>query len=78
MSGFPTSQLAVAVSAPFQAAHPDLVAVIEKMQFEPHTLNRMILEMTENKRSGSEQARLFCSSILKFGRIGCRMKPEAV
>ncbi len=59
MSGFPTSQLAVAVSAPFQAAHPDLVAVIEKMQFEPHTLNRMILEMTENKRSGSEQARLF-------------------
>ena len=59
VSGFPTSQLAVAVSAPFQAAHPDLVAVIEKMQFEPHTLNRMILEMTENKRSGSEQARLF-------------------
>ena len=59
VSGFPASQLAVAVSAPFQAAHPDLVAVIEKMQFEPHTLNRMILEMTENKRSGSEQARLF-------------------
>ncbi len=59
VSGFPVSQLAMSVSKPFQTAYPELVQMIEKIQFEPDTLNHAILAMTENKRSGSEQARLF-------------------
>ncbi|MDO5639576.1 MAG: glycine betaine ABC transporter substrate-binding protein [Neisseria sp.] len=59
VSDFPVSQLAMSVSKPFQTAYPELVAMMEKIQFEPDTLNRAILEMTENKRSGQAQARLF-------------------
>lgn len=59
VSGFPVSKLAVAVSTPFQTAHPELAAMIERLQFEPDMLNRAILEMSENKRSGEAQAKLF-------------------
>lgn len=59
VSGFPVSKLAVAVSRPFQTAYPELVGMLEKIQFEPDMLNRAILEMTENQRSGAVQARLF-------------------
>lgn len=59
ISGFPHSQLAMSVSSRFATHHPDLVALINQIQLEPQTLNQAILEMTENKRRGSEQARLF-------------------
>lgn len=59
VSGFPVSKLAVAVSTPFQQQHPELVALLEKLQFEPAILNRMILDMAENQRKGGEQADIF-------------------
>ncbi|QEY25577.1 glycine betaine ABC transporter substrate-binding protein [Neisseria zalophi] len=59
VSGYPVSKLAVAVSTPFMEAHPDLVEMIKRLQFEPDMLNRAILEMSENQRSGEEQAQLF-------------------
>lgn len=59
VSGFPRSHLAFSVSTAFVTQHPELVALLEKIQFTPQQLNQAILEMTENKRNGSEQARLF-------------------
>ena len=59
VSGFPVSRLAVAISLGFKKDHPELVEVMKKLQFEPELLNRMILDMTESKRSGSQQAELF-------------------
>lgn len=59
VSGFPVSKLAMSVSAPFQTAYPELVQLIGNIQFAPDMLNRAILEMTENQRSGAAQARLF-------------------
>ena len=59
VSDFPASKLMMSVSAPFHKSHPELVSLIENIQFEPDSLNRAILEMTENKRSGAEQAKLF-------------------
>lgn len=59
VSGFPVSELGIALSSPFIASNPELVDAFNKVQFTPDTLNNAILEMTENKRSGEEQARLF-------------------
>ncbi|MDO5769731.1 MAG: glycine betaine ABC transporter substrate-binding protein [Psychrobacter sp.] len=59
VSGFAVSQLGIAVSTPFAKAHPDLTDVYQKVQFAPGDLNRAILEMSENKRSGDAQAELF-------------------
>ncbi|MDO4698363.1 MAG: glycine betaine ABC transporter substrate-binding protein [Pasteurellaceae bacterium] len=62
VSGFPSSNLAFSVSTPFVQNQPELVALLKKIQFTPQQLNQAILEMTENKRSGTEQARLFLQS----------------
>lgn len=59
VSGFPSSTLAFSISTPFAQQHPELVALLEKIQFTPKQLNQAILEMTENKRNGTAQARLF-------------------
>lgn len=59
VSGFPVSELGVAVSTPFLDQNPQLAEAFKKVQFTPDTLNGAILEMNESKRSGEEQARLF-------------------
>lgn len=59
VSGFAVSQLGIAVSTPFVKAHPELAQVYKNVQFAPEDLNRAILEMSENKRSGDAQAELF-------------------
>lgn len=59
VTGFPVSQLSIAISTPFKQAHPDLVEFFEKIQFTPDELNGAILQMTENKRDGTAQAELF-------------------
>ncbi|MDO4906011.1 MAG: glycine betaine ABC transporter substrate-binding protein [Lautropia sp.] len=59
VSGFPVSKLAIAVSATFKRDHPGLIDVMQKLQFEPDLLNRMILDMNESRRSGPAQAALF-------------------
>lgn len=59
VSGFPVSELGIAVSTPFLDQYPELVVAYKKVQFTPDTLNGAILEMSENKRSGEEQAQLF-------------------
>lgn len=59
VSGFPSSTLAFSVSMEFAEQSPDLIALLSKIQFEPQQLNQAILEMTENKRNGEMQARLF-------------------
>lgn len=59
VSGFPVSNLGVAVSTPFINNYPELASVFEKVQFTPGTLNGAILQMSESKRSGEEQAKLF-------------------
>ncbi|GJH43528.1 glycine betaine ABC transporter substrate-binding protein [Pasteurella canis] len=59
ISGFPRSKLAMSVSSQFAIKHPDLLMLINNIQFEPHILNQAILEMTENKRNGSTQAYIF-------------------
>ena len=56
VTGAPVSPLAIAVSAPFISANPELSAVYEKVQFTADQLNGAILAMSENKRSGDEQA----------------------
>lgn len=58
-SDFLRARLSVAVSAPFADRNPDLVAFFEKLQFEPALMNRMILEMTEARRSGEAMADRF-------------------
>lgn len=59
ISGFPVSPLSIAVSTPFIDANPELANVFKKIQFSPAELNGAILEMTESRRSGDEQAFLF-------------------
>ena len=59
VSGFPVSPLGIAVSTPFIESNPELAAVFEKVQFSSDELNGAILEMSESKRSGDEQALTF-------------------
>ena len=59
VSGFPVSPLGVAVSTPFLETNPELADVFKKVQFTPDELNGAILQMSENKRSGEEQALAF-------------------
>ena len=59
VSGFPVSSLGIAVSTPFIDANPELADVFKKVQFSPAELNGAILEMSESKRSGEEQALAF-------------------
>lgn len=59
VSGFPVSPLSVAVSTPFLDTNSELADVFKKVQFTPDELNGAILEMSENKRSGNEQALAF-------------------
>ena len=59
VSGFPVSPLGIAVSTPFIDTNPELVEVFKKVQFTSDELNGAILEMSENKRSGEEQALVF-------------------
>ena len=58
-SDFLRAHLGVAVSGPFAANNPELVAFFEKLQFEPALLNRMILLMTEQRLSGADAASRF-------------------
>ncbi|WP_413520882.1 glycine betaine ABC transporter substrate-binding protein [Psychrobacter glacincola] len=59
VSGFPVSPLGIAVSTPFIDTNPELADVFKKVQFSPDELNGAILEMSESKRSGEEQALAF-------------------
>ncbi|MBH0005936.1 glycine betaine ABC transporter substrate-binding protein [Psychrobacter sp. SWN149] len=59
VSGFPVSPLGIAVSTLFIETNPELVDVFEKVQFTSDELNGAILEMSESKRSGDEQALVF-------------------
>lgn len=59
VSGFPVSPLGIAVSTPFIESNPELAAVFKKVQFTSDELNGAILEMSESKRSGDEQALTF-------------------
>ena len=59
VSGFPVSPLGIAASTPFIDANPELADVFKKVQFTSDELNGAILEMSENKRSGEEQALVF-------------------
>ncbi|SUO97136.1 glycine betaine ABC transporter substrate-binding protein [Suttonella ornithocola] len=59
VSGFPSSQLAIAVSTPFREQYPDLVQLFERVQLTPEQLNGAILAMNEHQRSGEVQARVF-------------------
>ncbi|ALF59004.1 glycine betaine ABC transporter substrate-binding protein [Psychrobacter urativorans] len=56
VSGFPVSPLGIAVSTPFISNNPEVSAAFKKVQFTPDALNGAILAMSENKRSGDEQA----------------------
>ena len=56
VSGFPVSPLKIAASTPFIDNNPELASAFEKVQFTPDQLNSAILEMSESKRSGDEQA----------------------
>lgn len=59
VSGFPVSTLGIAVSTPFLKSNPELAEVFKQVQFTSDELNGAILEMSENKRSGEEQALVF-------------------
>ena len=59
VSGFPVSPLGIAVSTPFIESNPELADVFKKIQFTSNELNGAILEMSESKRSGDEQALVF-------------------
>ncbi|SJN37308.1 glycine betaine ABC transporter substrate-binding protein [Psychrobacter sp. JB385] len=59
VSGFPVSPLGIAVSTPFLDSNPELAEVFKQVQFTSDELNGAILEMSENKRSGEEQALVF-------------------
>jgi len=58
-SDFLRARLSVAVSAPFANRNPDIMAFFDKLQFEPSLLNRMILEMSETRKSGAAVADQF-------------------
>ena len=53
VSGFPVSRLAMAISASLQKQYPQVVALIQKLQLSPEVLDRLILDMTENRRDGT-------------------------
>ncbi len=59
VSGFPVSPLKIAASTPFIANNPELTKAFEQVKFTPDQLNGAILEMSETKRSGDEQALVF-------------------
>lgn len=59
VSGFPVSPLKIAASTPFINDTPELSEAYKKVQFTPEQLNGAILAMSENKRSGDEQALVF-------------------
>lgn len=59
VSGFPVSPLGIAVSTPFITRNPEVSEFFKKVQFTPEALNGAILAMSENKRSGDEQALAF-------------------
>lgn len=59
VSGFAVSQLGIAVSTPFIQDYPNLANAYQQVQFSSEVLNQAILEMSESKRSGKEQAELF-------------------
>ena len=59
ISGFPVSPLSIAVSTPFMQSNPELTDFFKQVKFTPDQLNGAILEMSENKRSGDEQALVF-------------------
>ncbi|MEN6670527.1 glycine betaine ABC transporter substrate-binding protein [Psychrobacter sp. B38] len=59
ISGFPVSPLSIAVSTPFLETNPELAEAFNKVQFTSDELNGAILEMSETKRSGEEQALAF-------------------
>lgn len=59
VSGFPVSPLGIAISTPFLESNPELAEVFKQVQFTSDELNGAILEMSENKRSGEEQALVF-------------------
>lgn len=59
VSGFPVSRLAMAVSTGFHQQHPELVAMIERLQFEPALLNGLMLDMAQNQRKADAQAAIF-------------------
>ncbi|MGO2340867.1 MAG: glycine betaine ABC transporter substrate-binding protein [Psychrobacter sp.] len=59
VTGFPVSPLGIAVSTPFIESNPELADVFKKIQFTSDELNGAILEMSESKRSGDEQALVF-------------------
>jgi len=59
VTGFPVSNLSIAVSTPFKEQHPDLMQFFEKIQFTADQLNGAILQMTESKRDGTLQAEQF-------------------
>ncbi|WP_201511995.1 glycine betaine ABC transporter substrate-binding protein [Psychrobacter alimentarius] len=59
VSGFPVSPLGIAVSTPFLESNPELAEMFKQVQFTSDELNGAILEMSENKRSGEEQALVF-------------------
>ena len=59
VSGFPVSPLGIAASTPFIESNPELAEAFKKVQFTSDELNGAILEMSESKRSGDEQALAF-------------------
>ena len=56
---FLKARLAIAVSAPFAEANPEITAFFERVSFEPDQLNRAILEMTEERVAGDAMAERF-------------------
>src|SRR5690606_35338969 len=53
------ARLAIAVSAPFAEANPEITSFFERVSFEPDQLNRAILEMTEQRVAGDAMAERF-------------------
>jgi len=58
-SDFLVAHLGVGVSARFAQANPGLIAFLERLQFQPPLLNKMILYMTESHASGQAMATRF-------------------
>jgi len=58
-SDFLVAHLGVGVSAPFARANPGLIAFLERLQFQPPLLNKMILDMTESHAGGRAMAERF-------------------
>lgn len=58
-SDFPVAHLGVAVGADFAKENPAVIRFFERLQVKPDLLNGVILEMTETRSGGKEQARKF-------------------